>query len=315
MHRTEGENNVDNLFTTGPPATNIEARWLNAVQEEICNTIEDSGATLQTAATDTYNQLTGAIQTLSVSAVIPSGSVMYFFQAAAPTGWTYLAAVTDQLLAVKGGANAYNVAGGTSGAGTWAQPSHTHTAGTYTNPNHQHADGTLSVVAHSHAATGLLGPSHTHGVGSYAGPSHTHGDGSYAAADHDHILDYGTNANRADPTGGTPVVSANSAASYIYTDAGSGAITVRHYLNQTQGSGSVDVSGTSAADGTQAVTGTSAADGTQAVTGSTDLASPDVTGSTSNDGGGGAVAGTSGAGNTVSTWRPDAAVGILATKN
>jgi len=46
-------------------------------------------------------------------------------------GWTVDATVTDRVLAIKGGANAYNVNGGTSPpASIWTQPGHTHTAGT-----------------------------------------------------------------------------------------------------------------------------------------------------------------------------------------
>jgi hypothetical protein len=62
MHKTEGENNLSNLFTDGPPGTTVEENWLNAVQEEIANAIVDSGQVLKTATTETRDQLSEAIQ-------------------------------------------------------------------------------------------------------------------------------------------------------------------------------------------------------------------------------------------------------------
>ena len=52
MHRTDAEAaTAGNLFTNGDPgngiaATVVEEDWLNAVQEELCNTVEDAGITL-----------------------------------------------------------------------------------------------------------------------------------------------------------------------------------------------------------------------------------------------------------------------------
>lgn len=51
MHRIDGEAHDGNTFTDGDPlvptpATVITADWLNAVQEEIANAIEDLGGTL-----------------------------------------------------------------------------------------------------------------------------------------------------------------------------------------------------------------------------------------------------------------------------
>lgn len=63
---------------------------------------------------------------------IPTGTKMWFYQDAAPTGWTIDATPADAMLAVKGGSNAFNANGGTQ-AGTWTQPNHTHTG-----PSHDH---------------------------------------------------------------------------------------------------------------------------------------------------------------------------------
>jgi len=67
MHRTEGENHNQNMFTDGPPGTCIEEKWLNAVQEELCYVIEQAGLALKTASTDTRQQLLNALQILFLS--------------------------------------------------------------------------------------------------------------------------------------------------------------------------------------------------------------------------------------------------------
>jgi hypothetical protein len=51
MHRTDAARNVANLFVDKDPGagtrgTVVDAAWLNAVQEELCNFIEDLGGTL-----------------------------------------------------------------------------------------------------------------------------------------------------------------------------------------------------------------------------------------------------------------------------
>jgi len=64
MHRTEGANNVSGLYSAGPPPTTITADALNSIQEELAAVIEYSGQAIQTAATDTRNQLLAAILAL-----------------------------------------------------------------------------------------------------------------------------------------------------------------------------------------------------------------------------------------------------------
>jgi len=64
MHRTEGANNVANLFTNGPPGTTLEENWLNAVQEEIIAVLTAAGISPLTAKTDTKDQLVASIQSL-----------------------------------------------------------------------------------------------------------------------------------------------------------------------------------------------------------------------------------------------------------
>src|SRR3954467_15935764 len=74
MHRTDADGNASNLYTDGNPALGVEAtvieqHSLNALQEEIANTIEDAGVTL---VKDTNDQLSGVIQTL-IAAMEPQG--------------------------------------------------------------------------------------------------------------------------------------------------------------------------------------------------------------------------------------------------
>lgn len=64
MHRVESANNDNGLYTNGPPGTALGADALNALQEEICNVIEQSGLTLKTAATETRTQLWEALVSL-----------------------------------------------------------------------------------------------------------------------------------------------------------------------------------------------------------------------------------------------------------
>lgn len=71
MHRTEGANNVNNLFTDDPPATAVAQRWLNTMQEEIAHVIESAGISLLDEAGDTRDQLYTAIQSLITAAAAP----------------------------------------------------------------------------------------------------------------------------------------------------------------------------------------------------------------------------------------------------
>jgi len=60
-----------------------------------------------------------------------SSQKMWVYRNDCGEGWLIDSSVTDRVIALKGGTNAYNVNGGTSPpASTWTQPNHTHTAGT-----------------------------------------------------------------------------------------------------------------------------------------------------------------------------------------
>ncbi len=108
-----------------------------------------------------------------------SSTIAWFYLNTAPPGWKVLATGADTILAVSGGAAAYNANGGTAG-GTWTQPNHTHT-----------------------------GPSHTHGLGTMAGPNHTHTltstttGASYGSADSPVVISTGNLYETPDPGAST----------------------------------------------------------------------------------------------------------------
>lgn len=57
----------------------------------------------------------------------PSGTKQWFYQPAAPTGWTIDAALGDCVLAVHGSSTYGGSTGGGQQQGDWVQPTHTHT--------------------------------------------------------------------------------------------------------------------------------------------------------------------------------------------
>jgi hypothetical protein len=88
-------------------------------------------------------------------------------------GWSIDATITDRVLALKGGAQAYNVAGGNV-AGTWTQPDHTLTEAEM--PAHDHGGGYLG-------ADGLGAPDYP-GGGSPASAIEIDTDGEDTAHNH-----------------------------------------------------------------------------------------------------------------------------------
>ena len=82
------------------------------------------------------------------------GMRTWFGQNTAPSGWTIDATAADGLIAVKGGAQAYNVAGG-GRAGTWTQP--------------DHALIENEMPIHSHLIAGATGDPYGHYYNGYMG--------------------------------------------------------------------------------------------------------------------------------------------------
>jgi hypothetical protein len=74
---------------------------------------------------------------------------IWTYQDSAPTGWSIVAGTTDSLLACKGGADAYNIAGGAQ-AGTWTQPTHTHTGASHIHTTAGHTLVISEMPSHNH---------------------------------------------------------------------------------------------------------------------------------------------------------------------
>lgn len=72
MQRTTAPYNLNNHFTDGPPGTDVEKTWLNSVQEEICNLIEDASITLDV---NDQTQLTQAVDNKISALTMPGGYV------------------------------------------------------------------------------------------------------------------------------------------------------------------------------------------------------------------------------------------------
>ena len=117
----------------------------------------------------------------SLGGFFTSGRVLWIYENTAPTGWTIVAACADTVLAVKGGANAYNVNGGNQ-AGTWTQTNHLHTTGDFTlttneMPAHTHVFTDINVAGSSippAAGGGNIGGGPTGSTG--GGAAHNHGN-------------------------------------------------------------------------------------------------------------------------------------------
>ena len=118
------------------------------------------------------SKLTGALPAISGANLtgvdpFPSGTVMVFYQASAPTGWTKSTSHNDKALRVVSGNGGGN--GGThdltsppSLAHVHSAAAHTHTAAAHTHTiNHGHSNN-LSAAAHTLTTAQLA--SHTHGL-------------------------------------------------------------------------------------------------------------------------------------------------------
>lgn len=167
----------------------------------------------------------------------PSGTKMYFYQDTVPTNWTIDTGPADALLGIKGGAQAFNAAGGTV-VGTWTPTNHTHTgpSHTHTGPSHTHTG-----PSHTHT-----GPSHTHTI------AHTHTYSGTTSTWNTGMQDQGSGSNNCAPAHAHTYSGTTSASSAANSGAG--------------GTGATSAAGTGAtgADGT----GATGADGTGATGGS-----------------------------------------------
>lgn len=121
------------LFKDGPPGSKVTGDWLNAVQEELCNFIEQSGIEVKTVSTETklgqddilYGQFIKAISKLGIGG-IPDETKMVMHQDAAPMGWaTILDLINDHAMIItKGSYEGGEVGGEIHPYGTWTPPGH-----------------------------------------------------------------------------------------------------------------------------------------------------------------------------------------------
>jgi hypothetical protein len=122
-------------------------------------------------ATHLASMLTGALPAIDGSSLtgvqpFPSGTVMVFYQAAAPTGWTKSTAQNNKALRVVSGSG-----GGTGGTWDLSSGVTSSSTGSHTHSFSDSSSTTSSDGAHTHtgASHTHTGPSHSH-----TGPSHTH---------------------------------------------------------------------------------------------------------------------------------------------
>lgn len=106
--------------------------------------------------------------------LIPVGTKMVFYQAAAPAGWTLQTSVADKFLRIVAGGGGGT--GGTVAASTSLAHTHTVAAHNHTGPSHTHTFTTSTDGAHTHSFTGgstlaISGASVT--IGSNGNHNHT----------------------------------------------------------------------------------------------------------------------------------------------
>lgn len=131
-----------------------------------------------------------------VATLIPAATVMIFYQASAPTGWSKLTTQDDKALRVVSGATG-GTAGGTQALSTAITLAHSHT-----------------VNSHTHTISSDGG--HTHTVASH---THTLANHTHSTPTHQHILDYDTELRALLPSStGQEVRSDDTDGSYIYED-------------------------------------------------------------------------------------------------
>tara|TARA_B110000977_G_scaffold167610_1_gene216325 strand:+ start:1168 stop:1830 length:663 start_codon:yes stop_codon:yes gene_type:complete len=109
---------------------------------------------------------------------VPSGTVMVFYQAAAPTGWTKSTSNNDKALRVVSGNG-----GGTGGTHALSSPpslAHTHTSAAHVHSVGAHSHGNnLSAAAHTLSTAQM--PSHTHSHVGNGGPYYADNSGAGAS--------------------------------------------------------------------------------------------------------------------------------------
>jgi len=108
---------------------------------------------------------------------------IWIYANVAGDGWVVDGSVTDRVLAIKGGSQAYNVNGGNT-AGTWTQPNHTLTVAEM--PSHDHDTNTNTTGAHTHPVPGSTGSG---GAGGHVEAANDHTTiNTQSNGDHSHTV-------------------------------------------------------------------------------------------------------------------------------
>jgi hypothetical protein len=120
-----------------------------------------------TAQTLTSGQQTQAQNNIGIAASVPSGTVMLFYQAAAPTGWTKLTTQNDKAIRVVSGSG--GVAGGTNPFSTvMAQTAvGNHTLALAEVPAGMLSSATNTITTYNGGSASNYGPTSTSGFGQW----------------------------------------------------------------------------------------------------------------------------------------------------
>lgn len=185
--RTAGSNTLSSLTrgvdgSTAQPwaaGDKVQVRVPSIVLQDIIDAFEAADTVLEAADTALDVRVTALEDHLEA----PAGTRLFFHSDTPPTGWTTDATIADQLLAIKGGSNAYNVSGGTKNKGSWTPTDHIHTMDTHvhTMGTHKHTMGTHkhTMGTHDHIAT-----NHSHTV-----DNHNHQWYNYISGSNDQSYD------------------------------------------------------------------------------------------------------------------------------
>jgi len=208
---------------SGATADQTAAQILTAVK-----TVDGSGSGLDADLLDgnhasAFLTPTGDGSQLTGVQPFPTGTVMVFYQASAPTGWTKSTSHNNKALRVVSGSGGGS--GGTHGLSSPPSTAHTHTGGSHTHSSAAHTHGqashTHSIGAHSHG-NNLSAAAHT--LSTSQMPSHSHNQREYNSGNQDHYPYTGFSRNArgySQRTSGVYTLNAGSSGSHSHGMSGS----------------------------------------------------------------------------------------------